>query len=105
MEKDYELEDGKLVIQVPRELDHHQASRLKMEADLMIEAYQVKQLVFDFLNTEFMDSSGIGMIIGRCRNMTYYGGEVSARNLNERLRKIFVVSGLHKLIRTDASEM
>lgn len=104
MEKHCELENGQLVIQIPRELDHHEAGRLKMEADLMIEACQVKKLVFDFAETEFMDSSGIGMIIGRCRNMSYYGGEVTARNLNLRLQKIFQVSGLHKLIKTEAAE-
>lgn len=104
MESHYEVWEGQLVIRVPKELDHHQASQLKLEADLLIEAYQIKKLVFDFGDTEFMDSSGIGMMIGRCRNMGYYGGEVSAINLNQRLKKIFVVSGLHKLIRTDASE-
>lgn len=104
MKQNYELEDGQLVIRIPQELDHHQAERLKQEADLMIESCQVKKLVFDFSETQFMDSSGIGMIIGRCRNMSYYGGEVTARNLNERLQKIFVVSGLHKLIKTEASK-
>ena len=104
MEKYCEMQAGRLVIYVPRELDHHEAGRLKMEADLLIDAYHVKNLVFDFSNTEFMDSSGIGMIIGRCRNMGYYGGSVTARNLNERIRKIFRVSGLHTLIQTDETE-
>lgn len=104
MKQNCELENGQLVIRVPEELDHHQAGRLKMEADLLIETCQVKKLVFDFAKTQFMDSSGIGMIIGRCRNMGYYGGEVTARNLNERIQKIFMVSGLHKLIKTELSE-
>ena len=69
MESQYEFKDGSLIIGMPRELDHHQASQLRMEADLLIEAYHVKKLVFDFSNTEFMDSSGIGVIIGRCKNM------------------------------------
>lgn len=101
MEHHYELKDGCLIISVPRELDHHQASQMKAEADLLIEAYHVRKLVFDFAGTEFMDSSGIGVIIGRCRNMGFSGGEVSAKNLNDRLRKIFVVSGLHKLMKTE----
>ena len=48
-----------------------------------------------------MDSSGIGVIIGRCKSMGFAGGEVSARNLNERLKKIFIVSGLQKIVKTD----
>lgn len=101
MEKYCELKEGCLTVHVPKELDHHEASQMKMEADLLIDACQVKVLVFDFKETEFMDSSGIGVIIGRCRTMGYYGGEVFATNLNGRIKKIFEVSGLHKLIRTD----
>lgn len=84
----------------PRELDHHEADRLKQEADFFIETGQVKTLVFDFAGTEFMDSSGIGVIIGRSRKMGYFGGEVYAEHLSGRILKIFKVSGLHTLIRT-----
>mgnify|MGYP000257386564 len=45
-----------------------------------------------------MDSSGIGVIIGRCKNLGYSGGDVSACHLNERVDKIFTVSGLKKII-------
>lgn len=98
MECNYQLENGCLTIGVPRELDHHCASQLRAEADLLISSYAVKKLVFDFSDTEFMDSSGIGVLIGRCKNMNYSGGSVEAKNMNERIRKIFIVSGLHKLI-------
>lgn len=101
MEKYCELKDGYLLVHVPRELDHHLAGGLRMEADLLIDACQVRKVVFDFSGTEFMDSSGIGVIIGRSRNVGYYGGEVTARNLNERMKKIFMVSGLHKIVKTE----
>ena len=91
MEKYCKMQEGKLIIYVPKELDHHEAGSVKQEADFMIDAYHVKSVVFDFSGTEFMDSSGIGMIIG----------SVTARNLNERIRKIFRVSGLHTLIQMD----
>lgn len=101
MGKHCEWKDGYLLVHVPRELDHHYAGELRMEADRLIDECHVKELVFDFSETEFMDSAGIGVIIGRCKNMGYYGGVVSARNLNGRVKKIFTVSGLHKLIRID----
>ncbi|MCI5493504.1 MAG: anti-sigma factor antagonist [Lachnospiraceae bacterium] len=104
MECNYELKDGCLRICVPKELDHHCAVGLRMEADLLIEAYQVRKLIFDFSETEFMDSSGIGVLIGRCKNMSYSGGEVTAENLSERVQKIFVVSGLHKIIKIETKE-
>lgn len=99
MECKYQLKDGCMRISLPREVDHHYAEQLRKEADLLIGAYRVRRLVFDFAGTEFMDSSGIGMLIGRCRHMGYSGGEVSAEHLNERIQKIFVVSGLRKMIK------
>lgn len=99
MENYYEKENGCLTVFMPKEIDHHQANLLRMETDLLIDAYHVRRLIFDFSKTEFMDSSGIGVIIGRCRNLGYQGGEVSAQNLNERIQKIFLVSGLQKIIK------
>ena len=64
----------------------------------MIEVSHVRTLVFDFSQTEFMDSSGIGVLIGRCRNLGYSGGSVQAVHVNDRVQKIFMVSGLNKLI-------
>lgn len=104
MECNYELKEGCLTICVPKELDHHCATQLRMETDMLVEAYHVRKLVFDFTKTEFMDSSGIGVLIGRCKNMSYSGGEVAAENLSERIQKIFVVSGLHKIIKIKTKE-
>lgn len=104
MKKYCELQGKCLVVYIPKELDHHEANQLKTEADMLIEAYHVKKLIFDFSETEFMDSSGIGVIIGRCRNIGYYGGKATAQNLSDRLKKIFRVSGLHTLIQVDETE-
>ncbi len=101
MECHYELTKGCLTISMPRELDHHSAEQLRQEADLLIDSYRVRSLVFDFSGTEFMDSSGIGVLIGRCRNMNYCGGNVTARHMNARIQKIFRISGLHKMIETE----
>lgn len=104
-EKYCERKEDCLMVHVPQELDHHEASQMREETDRIIDAYHVRQLVFDFSRTEFMDSSGIGVIIGRCRMMGYYGGEVFAQNLNDRLQKIFTVSGLHALVQIKQPEM
>lgn len=102
MDYKYKLKNGCMTIIMPREVDHHCAEQLRKETDLLIGAYHVRKLVFDFSETEFMDSSGIGVIIGRCKNMNYSGGEVEAEHLNERIQKIFVVSGLHKMVHVAA---
>lgn len=98
MEYNFEITEGKLKVSVPRELDHHCAIQLKEEADLLIDAYHVKSLIFDFSHTEFMDSSGIGVLIGRSRNLAFAGGKVMAANLSPRVEQIFRLSGLHQII-------
>lgn len=98
MEFQYETKTGCLRIFTPREIDECAASEMREEADMLIDNYQIRHLIFDFSNTEFMDSSGIGMLIGRSRKMGYTGGSVVAENLNDRVQKIFTLAGLPKLI-------
>lgn len=73
MEHIYEREYGRLILKTPAELDHHEAQFLKEEADQLLQKYPVRSLVFDFTDTHFMDSSGIGVIIGRCKNVRFSG--------------------------------
>ena len=80
------------------ELDHHAARQLRQQVDLAVERNRPQRLRLDFSDVSFMDSSGIGVIIGRCKNLGYSGGDVSACHLNERVDKIFTVSGLKKII-------
>lgn len=104
METQYHMTKGELVIPMPRELDHHAARTLGREIDFLIDTWQIKLLAFDFQETEFMDSSGIGVIIGRKKTMDLYGGRVCAIHLNDRVRQIFEKSGLSRLIETEERE-
>ena len=58
----------------------------------------IKNIVFDFKNIRFMDSSGIGVIIGRYKKISSEGGKVSVVNVNDRVKKIFNLSGMNKII-------
>lgn len=98
MQTKYEIEELGLAVWVPKELDHHHADVLRAEVELLIQIYHARNLVFDFEETEFMDSSGIGVLIGRCRNLGYCNGVVYARNLKGRVEKIFNAGGLGKII-------
>ena len=98
MEEIVRLEGDILWIRVPRELDNHNCSLIREAADRMILQHSVREVLFDFADTEFMDSSGIGVIVGRYKNIKCFGGIVSAIHLNERIRKIFLISGLMKMI-------
>ncbi len=101
MECEYQIKGNTLRIVVPQELDHHVAGRIQEEADLLANTYYIRNIVFDFRRTEFMDSSGIGVILGRYKNMKFSGGKLEVQNLNERMRKIFVMSGLEHLIQEE----
>ena len=98
MDHKYRKEYGCLILRMPAELDHHAAEFLKEEADGLILKYPVRSLVFDFSDTRFMDSSGIGVIMGRYQKMNYLGGEVAAIHVNKRIRRIFQLSGLYKIV-------
>ena len=102
MECHYEIKGLSLTIYVPAELDHHAAKTIQQDVDSMIASYSIHTVIFDFENTEFMDSSGIGVIVGRCRNLSFSGGKVKAVNLHSaRVRKIFTMAGLYKLIEVE----
>ena len=72
----YQIEENCLTIFLPKELDHHQTEEIRREADRQIERNHVKYVIFDFGETSFMDSSGIGVMMGRYRKLSLTGGEV-----------------------------
>ena len=57
-----------------------------------------RKLIFDFGNVSFMDSSGIGIVIGRYKNMKSIGGEAYITNTRPTVRRIFEMSGLNKIV-------
>ena len=98
MEKIFAIKGTNLTIHMPKELDHHNAEAVRRQADRMLERFMILRLVFDFQDTEFMDSSGIGMIMGRYKNIRFAGGTVLAVRVNERIRRILTLSGVYKYI-------
>lgn len=89
---------NRMIVYIPKELDHHFAQQITGEIDKELEKGMIKQLVFDFSRTTFMDSSGIGMIMGRKRMISYSGGTVSAIHVSDRVLRIMQLSGIYKHI-------
>ena len=73
MQVEYIKSEKRLVLKLEEEIDHHKCEKIKKRADYEIEVHIPKKLVFDFENVSFMDSSGIGMIIGRYKLETMLG--------------------------------
>lgn len=88
-----------LVIRLQRDLDHHNALVIREKSDRLIEKKNIKNIIFDFESSNFMDSSGIGVIMGRYKQVTFTGGKVAVTNMNNSIDRIFRLSGLFKIIR------
>uniref|UniRef100_UPI0040579F49 anti-sigma factor antagonist n=1 Tax=Agathobacter sp. TaxID=2021311 RepID=UPI0040579F49 len=99
LEIPYRRDGSTLCYQMPKELDHHEAQKLCRELDYLIESYQIKELILDFSKTEFMDSSGIGVVIGRQKTMKFHQGMVCVKNLNLRTEAIFKAAGLFQIVK------
>lgn len=90
--------DQYLMIKMPREIDHHSASAIRRAVDVMIMQEPVRNIVFDFEDTTFMDSSGIGIIVGRYARISCYGGKVFAINADRRIRRILAAPNLINIV-------
>ena len=94
----YQVQENCLTIFLPEDVDHHNAEEIKREADRLIDREHIRYIIFDFADTGFMDSSGIGVIMGRYKKVYMMGGEVWAVHTSESMRKILTMSGVMKIM-------
>lgn len=97
-----------LTIRLPKEVDHPVSDRIRKESDSIMKDTYIKNIVFDFSETMFMDSSGIGLIMGRYRALGMRGNGLLAVGVNARMEKLLHLSGVHKfmeIIRREAENL
>lgn len=94
----FKVIDHCLMIRLPEEIDHHQSTYISEKADHFILKDEVEHVVFDFEDTRFMDSSGIGIILGRYKKISCFGGKVFAIHVDRQIRRILYISGLSKIV-------
>lgn len=87
-----------MIVRLNGELDQHYATRLRSEIDGEVSHRGIHKIVFDFSKVGFMDSSGIGVIMGRYRLMQSVGGTVCAFGASPRLDKLIEMSGIKRII-------
>lgn len=92
------IEDKILLFEFTEELDHHESEKIRKRADYEIQRFMPKKVIFDFKKVNFMDSAGIGLIIGRYKSANCYGGTLELINVKPKLKKIFDMSGVSKVI-------
>lgn len=98
MRVEYNEKDKLLLLHITEEIDHHVAEKIRTRADFEIQKYIPKKVVLDFNNVTFMDSAGIGMLIGRYKTVTMFGGSINMINVKPNVKKIFEMAGILKLI-------
>ena len=79
------------------ELDHHSAKEMREAVDNAVELNMPSKLVLDFKGVSFMDSSGIGLVMGRYRTLSLSGGKLIVSNLSPQLYKIMKLSGIERI--------
>ena len=91
-----ENEDS-ITVYLTGDIDHHSARGIREDTDAVVQMKKPSVLNLDFSGVNFMDSSGIGLIMGRYRLMSLYGGVVRVINVPESLAKMMNLSGLSAL--------
>ena len=98
MNTKYDKEDKLLTFEITEEIDHHTTEKIRRKMDYEMERYMPKKILFDFNQVTFMDSAGIGMLIGRYKTIRMLGGVAELTNVKPSIRKIFEMCGLLKII-------
>ena len=95
---DYKVIQDCLIVKPNGEIDSHYADILKKEIENAALRLDIRNIIFDFSNVDFMDSSGIGLVVGRYKYTSAMGGITAAACISDRLMKLMTLSGLLKII-------
>ena len=94
----YQKADKQLLVEINEEIDHHVAEKIRRKVDDEITRHMPRKTIFDFSRVTFMDSAGIGMLIGRYKMMKLIGGSLEIVNISQTVRRILEMSGINKII-------
>ena len=103
MQEDVKIEMRKDTLEciLACDLDHHHAKGLREKIDHALFLEKPRIVILDFSAVSFMDSSGIGLIMGRYARMKAVGGELVVQRPNERIRRIFEMAGIERIVRIE----
>ncbi len=97
MQLELAREEGNLTAALIGELDHHTAADLRQKIDAAVLACRPRRLIIDLSRLTFMDSSGIGLIMGRHRLMLSLEGDLRLQGASQRMERMIRLAGLDKL--------
>ena len=101
MENRFEIQGSCLTVHLPKEVDHPVSDDIRRESDDIMRKQYIRTMVFDFSGTAFMDSSGIGVIMGRYQKLRLLGGSVAATHVSDRIWRILHLAGVTKVLEVE----
>lgn len=100
-----EFIDDKMIVYLSGEIDHHNAKTIREQIDRNIKESFCCSLILDFRDVTFMDSSGIGLIMGRYKLVRTFGGNIAVRNPQVHIKRILTLSGMERIVHIEYKEV
>ncbi|KGX92228.1 anti-sigma F factor antagonist [Pontibacillus halophilus JSM 076056 = DSM 19796] len=100
----FEMKQHVLLVRLTGELDHHEAEHLRTKWQEIIRQKSVQHIILNLESLSFMDSSGLGVILGRYKEVKQNGGEMVVCSISEPVKRLFDMSGLFKIVRLEENE-
>lgn len=95
----FDEQDKTLIVTLLGELDHHSSEEVRNKIDYRLDNDDITKLILNFSGVTFMDSSGIGVVIGRYKKLAMKNGSLFVVSVSNRVKKIFELSGIYKIIK------
>ena len=100
----FECKGDVLIVRLSGELDHHETERVKVMWQHHLNAKSVKHVIVNLEKLSFMDSSGLGVMLGRYKEIKYKGGQMVICSISPQVKRLFDLSGLHKIVDFERDE-
>lgn len=100
----FEVKQNILIIRLAGELDHHEAEKLREAWKKEFYENPVKHMILNLEEITFMDSSGLGVILGRYKETLQTGGKMIVCNVPDSIKRLFELSGLFKIVQLEKTE-
>lgn len=94
----FRTEKEKLTVYLSGDIDHHTSAQIRQAIDEQLHRFMPKELRLDFRDVHFMDSSGVGLVMGRYKAASVYGCNVVVSSMPDNVSRIMKMSGLGKII-------
>ncbi|MFQ3542912.1 anti-sigma F factor antagonist [Halobacillus rhizosphaerae] len=96
---EFEIRENVLLVRMDGELDHHETNQLRAEWQSQLQRNGVEHVIVNLERLTFMDSSGLGVMLGRYKEVQAFGGEMVICAISPEVRRLFELSGMFKIVK------